>query len=263
MKIIILNKSLSIIKEENKILLKINNTLSNKNIFINIPLKSEINSFIPYINSLNTKINNLENEVKELKNEVKELRNEIKNLKIQQINENKIIEYIRKEEMFKNSKIVEKNEIDMILSWFNIKPSSFNLLLDANIDNNFYKNFYDNCENKYPTIIFIKTTDNIRFGGFTNEIWPLDGEVGDETSFLFSLTKKKKYAIINPEKALGVSNNSFISFGCGNDLYLYSNLKSQGGGTFQTNYDMPEEFELNCGKNTFEVSNCEVYQIEY
>ena len=35
---------------------------------------------------------------------------------------------------FKNSNIIQPNEIDLILSWFDKKPISFNLLWDSNND---------------------------------------------------------------------------------------------------------------------------------
>ena len=74
--------------------------------------------------------------------------------------------------MFKNSNIVQSDEIDLILSWFEKKPISFDLLLDSKIDGDSMNAFYNKCENKYPTMIFIKTTENLRFGGYTNVIWP-------------------------------------------------------------------------------------------
>ena len=62
-------------------------------------------------------------------------------------------------------------------------------------------------------MIFIKTTNNIRFGGFTSSIWPTDGAAQDKDSFIFSLSKKQKYKVINQNNAIGVGKNSWISFG--------------------------------------------------
>ena len=100
--------------------------------------------------------------------------------------------------MLKNSNIVQSDEIDLILSQFELKPNSFNLLLNSNIDGDSMNAFYNKCENKYPTIIFIKTTENLRIGGYTNVIWTKNGKKRDENSFIFSLNNKKKYKIINP-----------------------------------------------------------------
>ena len=69
-KILILNKNLTIIKEDKLMKIKINNLTLNKEFFINIPLKekdlkSEIDS--SYVISFNDKINNLEKTIKEIK----------------------------------------------------------------------------------------------------------------------------------------------------------------------------------------------------
>ena len=71
-KILILNKNLTIIKEDKLMKIKINKPTLNKEFFINIPLKekdlkSEIDSLFPYVLSLNVKINNLEKTIKEIK----------------------------------------------------------------------------------------------------------------------------------------------------------------------------------------------------
>ena len=123
--------------------------------------------------------------------------------------------------------------------------------------------FYNKCENKYPTMIFIKTTENLRIGGYTNETWPKNGTKRDENSFVFSLNNKKKYKIINPENAIGVRENDWFSFGNGYDLWLYNNCFTKGGGTVQYYYDIPTSYELNGGKDHFTVSIYEVYHVQY
>lgn len=279
LKIMINNKNLSIIKEENEIKLKIKNISTNKDFFIKLKLKekdikTEINNLIPYICSLNNKISNLENKMKEMKidfdNKLKTMEQKHKdeidrcNEKIMNL-EKRIQKEINEKLLFIDSNIIDMHEKDLICKWFENKtPISTKLLLNAKIDNNFYKSFFEYCGNKTNTMIFIKTTDGERFGGFTNIIWPINGTAKDNNSFLFSLSKKEKYKIINPEKAIRTSNNSWISFGCGNDLYLYNNLMSQGGGTSKSNYDISGGvFSLNKGNNTFKLSNCEIYQIEF
>ena len=267
LKIIILNKNLSIIKEDKEIKLKIKNLLTNKEFFICMPLiKSEMENLIPYISSLNNKINNLENQISQMKiefdNKLKALEQKHRE-EINKCEENilKKIEKSQKKEFFQDSNIVQLNEKDLILSWFDKRPKNINLLLNANIDDNFYKSFFDNCGNKANTMIFIKTTENLRFGGFTSSIWPTKGEVKDKESFIFSLSKRQKYKIINQNNAIGVDNGNWISFGNGNDLYLYNNLKSSGGGTYKIYYDIPGIYDLNGGSQSFKLLNCEIYQI--
>ena len=48
------------------------------------------------------------------------------------------------------------------------KPKKFKLLLDSTIDGDSTSTFFNKCDKKYPTIIFIKATNGYRFGGYTN-----------------------------------------------------------------------------------------------
>lgn len=127
---IISKGNLSIIKEENSMLIKMD---VNKEIIIRIPVKEKdikINNLIDYINSLSNKNKKLEKEIKDMKNDFKkrledlELKFEkrLKDLELKNQNE---INKINKRDMFKNSKIVNRNEIDLILSWFEKRPTFF------------------------------------------------------------------------------------------------------------------------------------------
>ena len=278
LKILINNKNISIIKKDNEISLKMKNLNTNKEFFINLKLKqkdiqSELKDIIPYISSLNNKITNLENQIKEMK---KDFDNKLQEIDKRHKNEldiykRQIEEYIEKnfqkkqKFLFNDSNIVQENENKLIYKWFGDKnPFSAKLLLNAKINDNFYKEFFDKCGNVPNTMLFIKTTDGERFGGFTSVIWPTKGQAKDTESFLFSLTKKEKYKIINTESALGVDANNWISFGNGYDLYLYNDLNSSGGGTAKNHYDISGgDYSLSGGKNRFRLSNCEIYQIEF
>ena len=171
----------------------------------------------------------------------------------------------KKKELFNNSNIIQSNENELIYKWFDNKiPISAKLLLNARIEDNFWKEFFENCGGKKNTMIFIKTTDGERFGGFTSVVWPTDGTVKDMQSFLFSLTKKEKYKINNPDKAILTEGGGWISFGLGHDLFLYNKLKNEGGGTVKKYYDISgENYSLSGGKSRFKLTNCEIYQIEF
>ena len=216
-------------------------------------VKSEVESLIPYIGSLNKKINDLEDTIKNMKIEFDNKLNELK----------KEIEKNYKKSYFKGSNIIPSYEEDFILSWFEKKPISINLLLNAEINDDFLSQFFNKCGNIKNTMIFVKTTENLIFGGFTSVVWPTDGTATDTKSFIFSVSNRAKYKVINTEYAIGVGQNSYISIGSGNDFYLYNNLKSQGGGTVKGYYDIPETYILNGGKNAFKLTNCEVYQINF
>ena len=266
-KAIISKNNLSVVKEENKMKLKLSNPLINKDIIINLTLKakdikSEVESLIPYITSLNKKIDSLENQIKDMKiefdNKLKDMKAELDEIKNKF--ENKI------PNLFQGSQIIDDNDKNIIMSWFDKKIISTELLLNAEINDNFLQAFFSKCINRKNTMIFIRTTDNLRFGGFTSVIWPTNGNSSDKESFVFSLTNRQKYKILNADRALEVFEGSWISFGPGMDLYLHNRLKTIGGATIKSSYDIPSNkngFYLNGGKDNFKLSNCEIYQINF
>ena len=102
-------------------------------------------------------------------------------------------------------------------------------------------------------------------------MWPEKKDVysRDPHSFLFSLDKKKKYMIKEPDKAIHFSNNSlkedYFNFGSGQDLYIYDHFtKNSKNGINKGSYDLQSNYELNGGKkDKFIVISLEIYQIEY
>ena len=111
-------------------------------------------------------------------------------------------------------------------------------------------------------MVFVKTTENLRFGGFTSVSWPKSGFIWDDSSFLFSLDKRKKYNIKQKNKAIHYSKYDFC-FGSGCDLYISDHCTKIENYVGNGSYDVPSEYELNNGKRNFFVSNYEVYHIEY
>ncbi len=275
-KIMINNNNLSIIKEESIIKLIIKNFFTNKEFYLNLKSKekstsSDNSNIFPFISSLNKKIFDLENNIKEMNinfdNKLKQIEQKHKEeINIYKIRIEKIEKYFQRNiKLFNNSNIIQSNENELIYKWLDNRiPISVKLLLNAKIDDNFYKSFFDNCGNKTNTMIFIKTSDGERFGGYTSIKWPTKGCSKDDNSFLFSLDKKEKYKIIKPEHAIQ-TESSYFAFGRGSDFYVYNNCKSyqsnyvNGTGT----YDKIKNYELNGGERNFTVSRYEVYQIEY
>ena len=260
--------------------------MTNKYFFINIPLKDKnINNKIEIlfncIISLNKKVSDLENQIKNSKNENKKnleeyenknkeiekkfnakieiLQNQINDLKK---NKESITNDISQNKIFQNSSIIKADEVDLILSWLEKKPKNISLLLDSKIDGDLNSTFYEKCKNKSPTMVFVKTTENLRFGGFTSVSWPKSGFIWDDSSFLFSLDKRKKYIIKQKDKAIYYSGYSFC-FGSKCDLYIRDQCTKGANIVGNGSYDVPSECELNNGKKNFFVSNYEVYHIEY
>jgi hypothetical protein len=276
------NNSISLEKGEQEMKIKIVNTLTNKHFYMNIPMKkididNKIDNLVNHISSLNKKIDNLESEINYIKNEnntlkqkVSSFENKIKTLEQKLEEKLKKFEKIINEkenqvEMFKNSDIIKTEEdINLILSWFEKKPIKIDLLLNSKVDGDLNTTFYEKCLNKCPTMVFVRTTENLRFGGFTSVTWPETENKRDDKSFLFSLDTKKKYKIKDEQKdnAIFYCRNISFCFGSGCDLYISnnctSNFENQVG---NVSYDVPSENELNNGHNNFKVLNYEVYNI--
>ena len=264
LKKLIEKNNLSIIKDERKMKIKIVNPANDKEIFINVPLKekdlkSEIDSLIPYVASLSERIQVLEKKLDEIyiyKDILEEIRKE---------KEKEEKELIKQYEIAK-SQILNRDEMELFLSWLENKPKKIKLLLDSRIDGDLTQTFYNKCSGKYPTVVFVKTTKEHRFGGYSSIPWKnLSSQYAeDEKNFIFSLDKQKKYNIINPKKAIQ-THSSYFAFGGGNDFHVngkcttYTNNYNNNSGTYNTT----ETYELNGGEYNYTVSSYEVYQIEY
>jgi hypothetical protein len=254
--------NLSIIKDERKMKIKIVNPANDKEIFINVPLKekdlkSEIDSLIPYVASLSERIQVLEKKLDEIYI-YKDILEEIKKEKEK---EKELIKY-----EINKSQILNRDEMELFLSWLENKPKKIKLLLDSRIDGDLTQTFYNKCSGKYPTVVFVKTTKGHRFGGYSSIPWKnLNGGFGEDgKNFIFSLDKQKKYNIINPKNAIQ-THPSYFAFGGGSDFYVNDKCTSyiynynNNSGTYNTT----ETYELNGGEKNYTVSSYEVYQIEY
>ena len=267
LKLIINNNNLSVIEEDKQIKLQITNPSNQKTFFIEIPqkekdLKTEMDTIIPYIISLRDKVDNLEKQLKEKTNALEEKINELMSIKVE-------YEKLKKEEIkkenryFKNSNIIKLEEENIILNWFERKPIRFIKLLDSKIDGDSTSAFINKCANKCPTILFVKTTNGYRFGGYTTKLWTKSNYVNDDKCFVFSLDKKEKYNITNSQNATYYDDKSFF-FGSAT-VRLYNNCTSNqnnyvDNGSFST---VPQNYGINGGEYNFTVSCYEIYQLEY
>ena len=117
------------------------------------------------------------------------------------------------------------------------------------------------CVNKCPTMVFVKTTNGYRFGGFTSKLWTKNSYVKDDKCFIFSLDKKEKYNITNASYGTKYTDDDFY-FGSA-ALRIYNNCTSN-----QSNYVANHSFttvnnKINGGETNFTVSSYEVFQLEY
>ena len=243
-------KNISVIEEERAIKLKINNPANKKELFIDIPLKekdlkSEINSINNYISSLVNKVNELEKKV-----------NDLCLFKEEYINNKK-----KKNENFKDSDIIQKDDVNLILSWLNRKSLKTNLLFNSKYDGDLMSTFFKKVENKSPTFVVIKSSNGYRFGGYTSIVWKCNGTwYKNDESFIFSFNTKQKYNAINSTSSHIFGYKDYFQFG--NDIRIYDKFTS-GCKNFisNTSYHSPKNYELNGGTQYFNVLNCEVYEI--
>ena len=272
LKTLIKKNNISIIKEEKIMKINIINPANDKKFFINVPLKekdlkSEINSIIPYVVTLKEKVEFLENKVNILEQKLNEIyiyKNDLEELKKEKAKIKEKEELIKKYEINK-SDILNKNEMELLLSWLEKMPTRIILLLNSKRDGDKTSTFYNLCSGKSPTIVLVKTTKGHRFGGYSSIPW-VDkggGSSSDKNNFIFSLDKKKKYKIKKPEKAIE-THNSYFAFGGGSDFYVHNNCTSSSD-NYNNNsgtYETTEKYELNGGEYNYIVSSYEVYHIE-
>ena len=128
---------------------------------------------------------------------------------------------------FEESNIIRKeDEINFIISALRKKINFRDIknIYWATIQDDSIKDFKRCCNNKGPTLIIIKSEKDEIFGGFTKSSWNNNNhEYGyDKDSFLYSITNKKVFDIINPEKAI-------INFDIGYLFACFGNTNNWNG----------------------------------
>ena len=164
--------------------------------------------------------------------------------------------------LFYESNILNAEEKKFLLGWLPYKPKKITLLLDSNIDGYSCNTFIQKVQNKYPTLVIIKTTKGRKYGGYTTQCWK-SGETCDNDAFVFSFVTNKKYEIVEPQHAIGFS--TWWGFGWYNNaIVIYDYCKSSNDNYVRNKtYKIKEEYELNGGEPNFTVKSFEVYFIEY
>ena len=157
---------------------------------------------------------------------------------------------------------------DLIDNLYNIVkfPNlSAKLIYKATRDGDTIKNFSDKCSNINNTLIIIKTTENLIFGGFTKETWGSSHvDKKDDDAFCFSVKNNKIY------KAVKGSYSIFFYPGDIFGFFWFIDIKEKAltnGGSDHTPWckdyytGITTKFELNKGKEDFKISEIECYQI--
>ena len=238
---------------DNKCILQMKNPISNKLFELNLnetekDLNSRVNILEAIISEQNTKIILLEERIKKLEDII----NKYEEKESEKEKEEQLIS-------FSGTEILNNESKKMLLSWLPRKPIKITLLLNSNIDGDSTSTFMDKCSGKCPTLAVIKTTKGNIFGGYTTQLWK-QGKVQDRNAFVFSIDKKKKYNIKNPEYAIGFENNYFWMFGYSYNTIVCRNNCTKTNDNYVDNksYDIPEQYELNEGERNFTVKSFEI-----
>ena len=163
-----------------------------------------------------------------------------------------------------------KNNIDLILNRLikDFPNISFELIYNPSNKNETTEDFHKICDGKENVLVLIKTTDNIKFGGFTSVGFNSTSKyTKDDKAFIFSLDKNKIYNIKKGSNAIycyethGPSFTGTSSF----NINIYKNIfkTQQNTSTAKDNcYEINNDFELNNGNEYFYVKNLEIYQVK-
>ena len=174
--------------------------------------------------------------------------------------------------LFKDSAIVKLDEKKMINDWidpYGEKNITSELLFRTSVDGDNGTTFHNKCNNKGPTITFVKTTAGKRIGGFTMVSWAsTNGYREDKDAFIFALDTYQKFVQYKDFNYAIYDNSSYgPTFGSGYDLCIANGCKSNTNSYCQSNYSYGfyNSYNLiNTGyqQTTFQVADYEVYLIK-
>jgi hypothetical protein len=161
-----------------------------------------------------------------------------------------------------------KNDIGNYIATNNIfqkmgaNPNAVRLLYKAKRDGFGSNTFHNLCDNKGPTITFIRANNKIS-GGYTSQSWTSRNSyvyVDLRKAFLFTTENgqvNKYYNNIYPQYSMYDHISYGPTFGGGHDLYIY------GPKDYQYNYTNKHSYDANnfilFGSQTFKFDDIEVY----
>ena len=283
----------SLISNNSKI--KVNNIISKKKdsllLSIPAPLGKANSLFFELKQNFNYIIDNLTKELNKLTNEYTNMRKEIDKMKeeyetkinfLENENKNKTMEIknlkkkLNQEDVvydLSNSDIILLDEREAIIKMINpeadLNTYKFELIFKASKDGKFPNAFHNNCDNKGPTVIFIKINNGKRIGGYTSVSWTSNDEFkADENAFLFSLDKKEKCELNPNQKKYAVAHYQKYgpTFGSGYGLYISNNYKSDENCSQENNCYKNKNIDfvgIDKSKAYFSIFDYEVYTCSY
>ena len=230
--------------------------------------KETIKDLSKLVNDLTEKNFVLENKIDKLeklfKEKISSMEQQINEIKINMQNKNSELG----EETIDSLIISEKEDIKLLKNWIsNDKNLELKLIYRATRDGDTEKDFHKKCDNIYPTISILKTPKGYIFGGYTTILFNnpnnRDIDLKDESAFVFSLNRKKKFVTQDKKVSICLRPGYLIVFGNGsNSIQIENNaLKSEGhwsnpSGSYGSNLNLTEN------KN-FSIQEFEIFQVIY
>ena len=208
--------------------------------------KEIINNLVNKVNSLEKQVETLNKEVTKNKKDIEKLFNEINELK-------KVKESIPKEITNNiDSKIVNYKEIEFIANYlkqtalFQNKEINFNLLYRGTRDGDDTINLHKKCDKYKNVIIFMKSEQGNRYGGFSNIGWESRDKGKyeypiDNNAFLFSIDNKKIFKAIKGKNKICWINSDEYGLCFYSSLTFYNQFLTEE--KFNLGYDLTKNFE--------------------
>ena len=171
--------------------------------------------------------------------------------------------------VLKQSKILNNDDIALLMSWLPNKQSKINLLFDTTKDGDNASTFHNKCDGKGPTLVIIKSNHGNIFGGYITASWAANnGNINAPNSFIFSLNQKKKYYASQQNSIIngGSNNNQKDSYmfyiGCCDIRIRHNCTKNEQNSTNCDKFSVTPQNILDGGNSNYLVLNLEVYEVK-
>ena len=172
---------------------------------------------------------------------------------------------------FESEIITENDNIDFIEAKLNPdnKNIEFELIYGCNENNDSPNIFHEKCDGKQNVILFVETTEGIKFGGYTSVGFNSNSQhTKDNKAFIFSINKKKIYNVKKDKSAIYCfsgygpcfSGTSYFNIYIGGDHFLKKqcNTSKCNNNTYD---NINSDFELNNSKEYFYVKKLEIFHL--
>lgn len=168
------------------------------------------------------------------------------------------------------SQIASHGDLDTVLNWVDPKRNFIvQLAYRGSRDGYSSDSFHKRCDEIGPTLTLIKSKKSEQvFGGFTKQSWNKSNQPAKcQETFVFSLTKKKKFPIVDSESAIFRSESAGPVFGNG-DIYICSdcNTKKESYSNLGVGFDagdLDNSVVFFAGEESFKVDDIEVFQVTF